>query len=72
MNRMVIYFGLVLVIIGLLVMALGGLGVRLGRLPGDLVIRRPGFTFCFPLVTSILISLLLTLILWIVMAVARR
>jgi hypothetical protein len=72
MNRMVVYFGLILVIIGLLVMALGALGVRLGRLPGDFAVHRPGFTFYFPLVTSIPISLLLTLILWIVMAVARR
>ena len=35
-----------------------------GRLPGDIVIRRPGFTCAFPLVTSLLISLLLTLLLW--------
>ena len=34
-----------------------------GRLPGDVVIRRPGFTFAFPIVTCLLISLLLTLIL---------
>jgi DUF2905 family protein len=35
-----------------------------GRLPGDIVIRRPGFTFAFPLVTCLLLSLLLTLLLW--------
>lgn len=72
MNRMIVYFGLILVIVGLVVMALGGLGVRLGRLPGDFVVRRPGFTFYFPLATSIVVSLLLTLILWIVAAIARR
>lgn len=36
----------------------------LGRLPGDIVYRRGNFTFYFPLVTSILLSLLLTLVFW--------
>ncbi|PYQ36403.1 MAG: DUF2905 domain-containing protein [Acidobacteria bacterium] len=36
-----------------------------GRLPGDIVVRRPGFTFVFPIVTCLLLSLLLTLLLWI-------
>lgn len=36
-----------------------------GRLPGDIVVRRPGFTFAFPIVTCLLLSLLLTLLLWI-------
>jgi hypothetical protein len=35
-----------------------------GRLPGDLVVRRPGFTFVFPIVTCLLLSLLVTLLLW--------
>ncbi|HEU5248481.1 MAG TPA: DUF2905 family protein [Thermoanaerobaculia bacterium] len=36
-----------------------------GRLPGDIVVRRPGFTFVFPLVTCLLLSLLVSLLLWI-------
>ena len=36
----------------------------LGRLPGDIVVRKPGFTFAFPIVTCIVISVLLTLLLW--------
>jgi hypothetical protein len=36
-----------------------------GRLPGDIVMRRPGFTFAFPIVTCLVLSLLLTLLLWI-------
>ncbi|HSO09916.1 MAG TPA: DUF2905 domain-containing protein [Desulfoprunum sp.] len=36
----------------------------LGRLPGDIFIRREGFQFFFPLTTSILISIVITLILW--------
>ena len=36
-----------------------------GRLPGDIVVRRPGLTFVFPIVTCLVLSLLLTLLLWI-------
>ena len=36
-----------------------------GRLPGDIVVRRPGFTFVFPIVTCLVLSLLLSLLLWI-------
>jgi hypothetical protein len=35
-----------------------------GRLPGDVVLRRPGFTFVFPIVTCLLLSLIVTLLLW--------
>jgi DUF2905 family protein len=35
-----------------------------GKLPGDIVIRRPGFTFAFPIVTCLVLSILLTLLLW--------
>ena len=37
----------------------------LGRLPGDIVVRKPGFTFVFPIVTCLALSLILTLLLWI-------
>jgi hypothetical protein len=36
-----------------------------GRLPGDIVVRRPGFTFVFPIVTCLLLSLLFSLLFWI-------
>ncbi len=57
--------GQFLVVIGLLIAALGALvwlGVPLGRLYGDIVIRRDGFTLYFPITTAILISLVLTLV----------
>jgi hypothetical protein len=57
--------GKVLVIGGLLLAALGALmiaGVPIGRLPGDFVYRRGNATFYFPLVTSIVLSVLLTLL----------
>lgn len=37
-----------------------------GRLPGDIVVKRKNFTFYFPLATSILLSLVLTLVLWLI------
>jgi Protein of unknown function (DUF2905) len=57
------------VIIGLMFLALGLLWpvlsrIGLGRLPGDIVIRRPGFSFYFPWVTCLLISAALTVLAW--------
>jgi hypothetical protein len=57
--------GKVLVLIGLGIAALGLLmmfGLPLGRLPGDIVVRRGNFSFYVPLVTSIVLSILLTLL----------
>ena len=59
MGRVLVVIGLAIVALGLVVM----LGVPIGRLPGDIYIRRGSFTFYFPLVTSIVLSILLTLIL---------
>ena len=59
MGKALVIAGIVLAGIGLLMMA----GLPLGRLPGDIVIRRGGGTFYFPLVTSILLSIILTLLL---------
>jgi hypothetical protein len=58
--------GKLLVLLGLGITALGVLlmlGVPFGRLPGDIVVRRGNFSFYFPLATSIILSILLTLIL---------
>ena len=62
MARWLIILGVVLILAGVLWPWLTKLG--LGRLPGDIVIERDGFRFYFPLMTSILISLVLSLILW--------
>jgi hypothetical protein len=64
------YIGKFLVLLGLIVAALGGLLLIsgkipwIGKLPGDILIQRRNFTFYFPLATSILLSLILTLIFW--------
>lgn len=59
--RILIYLGLALIAAGLLWLGAERLG--LGKLPGDIVIRRKNFTVYVPLVSSIVISVLLTLIL---------
>ena len=56
--------GVILVIAGLLVMLGERLPLRLGRLPGDIVIRGKNSAFYIPVVTCILISAVLTLVLW--------
>jgi len=64
-------FGRALIIIGLFVLALGLIvsigerfSIRLGRLPGDIVIRGKHSLFYFPIVTSLLISVILSVALW--------
>jgi len=60
--RLLVTLGVILVIAGLAWPLLARLG--LGRLPGDFRIERDGFTFYFPLTSGIIVSLLISLILW--------
>lgn len=62
MQKTLIIIGLLLVVIGIAWPWLGSL--PLGRLPGDIVIRRANFTFFFPLGTMIVISVIVTVLLW--------
>ena len=64
MGKLLVIAGLVIAGIGLLVMW----GLPIGRLPGDFTVRRGNATFYFPLATSILASIILTLL----MSIARR
>ena len=64
MSRMLVVIGLVLVVAGLLWPWLARLG--LGRLPGDIVIQREGFTFYAPIATGLIISIVLSLIFWLI------
>jgi hypothetical protein len=59
MGKLLLILGLIIAGFGLMVMA----GVPLGRLPGDIVIRRGNSTFYFPVVTCIVVSILLTVLL---------
>jgi len=60
-GKMLIFIGVLLVIIGLLITFLPKIPF-LGKLPGDIRIERKNFTFYFPLATSIIISIILTII----------
>jgi len=76
MERLLIWMGVSLILLGLLIAGAGFLlglaGGRGGRLlPGDIVISRPGFTFIFPLTTAIAASLVLTLVLWLISLLRR-
>ncbi len=58
-GKLLVLLGLAIAGLGVLVM----LGLPFGRLPGDVVVRRGSFTLYFPIATSILVSVLLTLVL---------
>ena len=62
MNRTLIVIGLLVALVGVLWKPLSALS--LFRLPGDFVIDRPGFKFFFPLTTMILVSLIVSIVLW--------
>jgi hypothetical protein len=62
LGKLLILFGVVLAVVGGLLLLVGKVPF-LGRLPGDLVIRRENWSFYFPLTTSILISIFLSLLL---------
>jgi hypothetical protein len=62
MQRWLIVLGIVFLVAGLAWPWLAQLG--LGRLPGDIRVEREGFSFYFPIVTCIVISVLITLLLW--------
>jgi DUF2905 family protein len=57
-GKTLVFVGLGIAGLGLLIM----LGLPIGRLPGDIYVKRDGFSFYFPLTTSIILSVLLTLI----------
>ncbi len=58
MGKIFVVAGLIIAALGVLIM----LGVPIGRLPGDIAVRRGNFSFYFPLTTSIVLSVLLTLL----------
>jgi len=63
---MLVFFGLVLAAIGLALVLLGRMNIPIGRLPGDIVYRGKNTTFYFPLVTSILLSVVLSVIFYVI------
>jgi hypothetical protein len=63
-GRLLVVFGLLIALAGVVLMLAGRVS-WLGRLPGDIHVQRGNWTFYFPLATSLLLSLVLTVVLWI-------
>jgi hypothetical protein len=63
-GRMLAILGVALLVIGGIIMLLGRTGIPLGRLPGDILYRGKNTTFYFPVATSIVISVVLSIILF--------
>jgi Protein of unknown function (DUF2905) len=66
MGRMLVILGVALAVIGGIIILLGRTGLPIGRLPGDIVYRGKNTAFYFPLATSILISVVLSVILFLI------
>jgi hypothetical protein len=64
LGRLLIGLGLLVAALGVLISLGDKLPIRLGRLPGDIILRGKNSVFYFPLVTCLLISLVLSLVLW--------
>ena len=64
MGKTLIVAGMVLVVLGILITLGGRLPIRFGRLPGDIVIRGKNFVFYFPVVTCLLVSAVLSVVMW--------
>lgn len=62
--RILIIVGVALLLGGLLLLLASRLGINLGRLPGDFVFRRGNSTIYIPLMTSLLLSIVLSLLMW--------
>jgi Protein of unknown function (DUF2905) len=66
MGRLLVILGVTLVVIGGLVMLLGRTGLPLGRMPGDILYRGKNTTFYLPLATSIVLSVVLSAIIFLI------
>ena len=65
LGRVLIIAGVVLIVLGIILTYSGALSfLKLGRLPGDIAVKRENFHFYFPVTTSIVLSAILTLILY--------
>lgn len=65
-GKMLIVVGVILVVAGLLLTLVGRTNLPLGRLPGDILYRGKNTTFYFPLATSILVSVIISMVLYVI------
>ena len=70
-GKILIFLGIALLVLGILLVALGRTNLPLGRLPGDILYRGKHTTFYFPLGTSILLSVVLSIVLYLVGRIRR-
>ncbi len=66
LGKLLIFLGVALVVVGVVVMLLGRMNLPLGRLPGDFLYRGKNTTVYFPLATSVVVSVVLSVLLWVV------
>lgn len=66
LGRMLVFVGGLLLVFGLVLVLAGKVNLPIGRLPGDIVYRGKNTTFYFPLMTSILLGVILSLVLYVV------
>ena len=66
LGKLLLFFGLILVVAGVVLIVFGRMNIPLGRLPGDIVYRGKNTTFYFPLTTSILLSVVLSVVLYVI------
>ncbi len=62
-GKILIFFGVIMIVVGGLFL-LGGKIPFLGRLPGDIAVQKKNFSFYFPITTSIIISIIISIIMW--------
>jgi heme/copper-type cytochrome/quinol oxidase subunit 2 len=70
--KWLVYAGIALVAVGLLVWLGSKMGISFGKLPGDLNVQREKFSFHFPLVTCIIVSIVLTILLNLIFWLFRK
>ena len=63
-GKSIIFIGIVIVIIGMILLYSDKLPFNLGKLPGDIAIKKENYSFYFPITTSIIVSIVLTLLLY--------
>ena len=71
LGKLLIVFGGVMVLLGIIIMLAGRSNLPIGRLPGDVVYRGKHTTFYFPLVTCIVLSFVLSFVMWIIGRLSR-
>jgi hypothetical protein len=71
LGKILMFFGTILIAVGLVLFVLGKTSLPLGRLPGDVLYRGKNATFYFPLATSILLSVVLSILVYVIQRFRR-